>query len=162
MTSSNDRAIGPRKSRPGTQGDIDLPALLASLRAARDGDFSARLTAEGNGTWTEVTEAFNALLERNAGMSSELVRMAKVIGREGRMTERAELVDARGEWATSVGSLNSLIDDLVRPTTDVARVIGAVADGDLSQKMDLTIGGQQVRGEFLRIGTTVNTMVDQL
>src|SRR6185312_1200895 len=78
------------------------------------------------------------------------------------MTERAELADASGSWATGVDALNALIDDLVRPTTEVARVIGAVADGDLSQKMALKIGGQPVKGEFLNIGTTVNTMVDQL
>ena len=110
----------------------------------------------------EVAEAFNGLLERNDRMSQELVRVGKIIGREGRMTERAALGDAGGAWATSIDSLNSLIDDLVRPTTEVARVIGAVAEGDLSQKMALKIGGQPVKGEFLRIGTTVNTMVDQL
>src|SRR6185312_7171023 len=59
-------------------------------------------------------------------------------------------------------AFNTLIDDLVRPTTEVARVIDAVADGDLSQKMQLNIGGQPVKGEFRRIGTTVNAMVDQL
>src|SRR5205823_6112697 len=104
----------------------------------------------------------NELMERNDGMARELVRVGRIIGREGRMTERAALGDAGGAWATSVDSLNSLIDDLVRPTTEVARVIVAVAEGDLSQKMALKISGQPVKGEFLRIGTTVNTMVDQL
>jgi HAMP domain len=78
------------------------------------------------------------------------------------MTERARLEGAAGAWSESVDWLNWLIDNLVRPTTEVARVIGAVADGDLSQKMALKIGGQPVRGEFLSIGTTVNTKVDQL
>src|SRR5205823_4920794 len=104
----------------------------------------------------------NELMERNDGMARELVRVGRIIGREGRMTERAALADAPGSWATSIDSLNALIDDLVRPTTEVARVIVAVAEGDLSQKMALKISGQPVKGEFLRIGTTVNTMVDQL
>src|SRR6185503_12450919 len=86
----------------------------------------------------------------------------RVIGREGRMTERASLTGAPGYWVETVSALNTLIDDLVRPTTEVARVIDAVADGDLSQKMNLKIEGQPVKGEFLRIGTTVNAMVDQL
>src|SRR5207244_1826495 len=86
----------------------------------------------------------------------------KVIGREGRMTERARLKNAKGSWAESVDSVNSMIDDLVRPTIEVSRVLDAVAEGDLSQKMSLKIEGQPVRGEFLRIGTTVNTMLDQL
>src|SRR5881409_3529571 len=78
------------------------------------------------------------------------------------MTERMDLRGAKGAWGSNVDSINSLIDDLVRPTTEVARVIVAVAEGDLSQKMALKIEGQPVKGEFLRIGTTVNAMVDQL
>jgi HAMP domain-containing protein/signal transduction histidine kinase/CheY-like chemotaxis protein len=154
----------PTEVRP-AYGDIsegDLSALLAALRAARAGDFSPRLSVEGSGQLAEVAEAFNELMEFNDGMAEEIVRVGRIIGREGRMTERASLPDAGGAWTTSVDSLNSLIDDLVRPTTEVARVIVAVADGDLSQKMALKIGGQPVKGEFLRIGTTVNTMVDQL
>ncbi len=142
--------------------DAELADLLTALRAARDGDFSARVVAPADGPLAEVAEAFNGLLERNDRMSRELVRVGKIIGREGRMTERATLDGAGGAWAMSVESVNALIDDLVRPTTEVARVIGAVADGDLSQKMALKISGQPVQGEFLRIGTTVNTMVDQL
>ena len=78
------------------------------------------------------------------------------------MTERLDEVGAEGDWSTGAAAVNSLIDDLVRPTTEVARVIAAVAEGDLSQQMALEIAGQPVKGEFLRIGTTVNTMVDQL
>src|SRR5947208_5300798 len=145
-----------------TPVERDLSGLLQALRAAREGDFAVRLVPDGDGILKEIATAFNDLLDRNDQMSRELVRVGKIIGREGRMTERAALGDAGGAWATSVDSLNSLIDDLVRPTTEVARVIVAVAEGDLSQKMALKISGQPVKGEFLRIGTTVNTMVDQL
>jgi HAMP domain-containing protein len=140
----------------------DLSGLLEGLRAAREGDFSVRLSTGGDPVLGEIATAFNDLLERTDKLSRELVRVGTIIGREGRMTERAALPGAGGAWATSVDSLNSLIDDLVRPTTELARVIIAVAEGDLSQKMPLKIGGQPVEGEFLRIGTTVNTMVDQL
>ena len=78
------------------------------------------------------------------------------------MTERARLHGATGGWSTTIDSVNGLIDDLVRPTTEVARVIVAVAEGDLNQKMALEIEGRPVKGEFARIGTTVNSMVDQL
>ncbi len=139
-----------------------LTELIEALGAARDGDFSVRLTPRGNGTQAEVAHLFNGLLERDDQLAAELLRVGKIIGREGRMTERAALPGAGGAWQTSIDSLNALIDDLVRPTTEVARVIVAVAEGDLSQKMALKIGGQSVKGEFLRIGTTVNTMVDQL
>src|SRR2546426_392596 len=110
----------------------------------------------------DLAKAFNGLAARREGLTNELSRVSKVIGREGRMTERASLKNAKGSWAESVDSVNSMIDDLVRPTIEVSRVLDAVAEGDLSQKMSLKIEGQPVRGEFLRIGTTVNTMLDQL
>ena len=140
----------------------DLQELLDALRAARDGEVGMRLSAQKSGVMGDVAKAFNGLAERREGLTDELGRVSKVIGREGRMTERAKLKNAKGSWADSVDSVNSMIDDLVRPTIEVSRVLDAVAEGDLSQKMSLKIEGQPVRGEFLRIGTTVNTMVDQL
>ncbi|HTU79622.1 MAG TPA: HAMP domain-containing protein, partial [Solirubrobacteraceae bacterium] len=139
-----------------------LEDVLAALRAARAGDFSARVSTRRRGLLGEIVAEFNELVATDRRMANELIRVRRIIGREGRMTERATLAGADGAWATSIDSVNALIDDLVRPTTEVARVIGAVAEGDLSQKMALKIEGQPVKGEFLRIGTTVNTMVDQL
>jgi hypothetical protein len=110
----------------------------------------------------ELEAAYNQLVERNAQLTAELVRLGRVVGREGRMTERAGVEGAHGGWSTALDSVNGLVDDLVRPTTEVARVIVAVAEGDLTQKMALTIEGQPLKGEFARIGTTVNAMVDQL
>src|SRR5205823_769695 len=107
-------------------------------------------------------KAFNGLAERREGLTDELSRVSRVIGREGRLTERARLKNAKGTWAESISSVNSMIDDLVRPTIEVSRVLDAVAEGDLSQKMSLQIDGRPVRGEFRRIGVTVNTMLDQL
>src|SRR5581483_11281237 len=156
----DERAVATTNGRD--VADADLSELLRALRAAREGDFTARLTPAGPGVMADLAAAFNGLMERNDQMTREVIRVGKIVGLEGRMTERAALGGAGGSWAASVDSLNALIDDLVRPTTEVARVLGAVADGDLSQKMALTIGGQPVKGEFLRIGTTVNTMVEQL
>jgi HAMP domain-containing protein/CheY-like chemotaxis protein len=110
----------------------------------------------------DVAKAFNQLAERRGGLADELTRVAKVIGGEGRLTERAQLKDAKGSWRESVDAVNSLIEELVRPTIEVSRVLDAVAEGDLSQKMSLQIEGRPVKGEFRRIGTTVNTMLDQL
>ena len=114
------------------------------------------------GLMRDIALNYNELIEAQARVTKELARLAKIIGREGRMTERAVVPAASGEWAAALESVNDLIDDLVRPTTEIARVMDAVADGDLTQKMQLKIGGQPVKGEFLRIGTTVNEMVDQL
>jgi HAMP domain-containing protein/signal transduction histidine kinase/DNA-binding response OmpR family regulator len=139
-----------------------LETLLDALGQASDGDFKVRLSTRRKGIVGELHQAFNELAERNTMMNRELQRIGRVIGREGRMTERASLGPVGGAWEESIESINALIDDLVRPTTEVARVIDAVADGDLNQKMALEIEGQPVKGEFLRIGTTVNAMVDQL
>src|SRR4051812_22866126 len=139
-----------------------LEAVVATLTAARDGDFSVRLPARRRDVIGDVQARVNDLVEQNARMAKELQRLARVVGRDGRMTERATLPGVYGGWADSVEAVNSLVDDLVRPTTEVGRVIAAVAQGDLSQKMALTIEGQPVKGEFSRIGQTVNAMVDQL
>jgi CheY-like chemotaxis protein/signal transduction histidine kinase/HAMP domain-containing protein len=109
-----------------------------------------------------VDEAFNRIAALNEKMSKEMVRVSTTVGREGQMNDRASIGEVRGGWAANVTSMNSLIIDLMQPTTEVARVLTAVARGDLSQKMVLEIDGKALQGEFLRIGTTVNTMVDQL
>src|SRR5438105_3945279 len=147
----------------GARGDdVALERIEAALRAAAAGDFSVRLPGRRRDTVGRLEAAYNQLAARNAALEAELVRVARIIGREGRMTERARLHGARDAWLSSIDSVNGLIDDLVRPTTEVARVIEAVAEGDLNQKMALEIEGRPVKGEFARIGTTVNSMVDQL
>ena len=156
---SRTRANG--RELPSDQEEV-LRRLESALRAAADGDFAHRLPARRKGVVGDLEAAYNDLVERNAQLTAELVRLGRVVGREGRMTERARTAGAHGGWETALSSVNGLVDDLVRPTTEVARVIVAVAEGDLTQKMALTIDGQPLKGEFARIGTTVNAMVDQL
>jgi HAMP domain-containing protein/signal transduction histidine kinase len=139
-----------------------LGTLLHALQAAKFGDFSVRLPVTKNGVLSQICKEFNEVIALNESMAEEVKRVGRIVGGEGRMTERAALPDSQGSWAVTVNSINRLIEDLARPTTEVARVITAVAEGDLSQKMALEIEGTPVKGEFLRIGTTVNTMVDQL
>jgi HAMP domain-containing protein len=147
---------------PQTRDEQALEELLRVLTAARDGDFSVRLRARRRDVMGEVQQRTNELIALNARMAKELARVSRIIGREGRMTERVSLGTVDGAWIETVDSVNGMIDDLVRPTTEISRVIAAVAKGDLSQKMALTIEGQPVKGEFSAIGTTVNEMVDQL
>jgi HAMP domain-containing protein/CheY-like chemotaxis protein/signal transduction histidine kinase len=141
---------------------LDPKLLLKTLRAFKRGDFSARLPGDLSGIAGEIAETFNDIADLNQGLSRELDRVARVVGKEGRIGERAALPAATGCWAECVGSVNTMVGDLVQPTTEVARVIGAVAKGDLSQSMKIEIEGRPLRGEFLRIGKVVNTMVDQL
>jgi len=159
-------AAGSRRATNGAAAArVDDPALARlehALQAAAAGDFGVRLPARRKDDIGRLEAAYNQMAARNAALEAELVRVAEIIGREGRMTERARLHGAGGAWSTAVDSVNGLIDDLVRPTTEVARVIVAVAEGDLNQKMALEIEGRPVKGEFARIGTTVNSMVEQL
>src|SRR5919204_529274 len=139
----------------------DLQELVDALRRARNGETNVRLSPM-SGAMGDVAKVFNQLAERREAITNELKRVSRVIGREGRMTERAALRGAKGSWKDTVDSVNTIVEDLVRPTVEVARVLDAVAEGDLSQKMSLKIEGRPVRGEFLRIGTTVNAMLEQL
>src|SRR4051812_26517166 len=95
-------------------------------------------------------------------MTREFERLSQVVGKEGKITQRGRVKSAPGGWETAIRSVNELIEDMVQPTAEVARVIGAVAKGDLSQSMTVEIDGRPLRGEFLRIGKVVNTMVEQL
>ncbi|MEA2554164.1 MAG: hypothetical protein QOJ65_2340 [Fimbriimonadaceae bacterium] len=147
---------------PCIYSESQLQPVLDALQAMKAGDFSVRLPESKNGVLSQIYKSFNDVATLNEHEAKEIVRVGRLVGREGRMTERANLKNAAGSWSTSIESINSLIEDLARPTTEVARVITAVAEGDLNQKMALEIEGTPVKGEFLRIGTTVNKMVDQL
>jgi signal transduction histidine kinase/HAMP domain-containing protein/DNA-binding response OmpR family regulator len=141
---------------------LDRKGLLSALRAFRKGDFSVRLPSDLLGIDGEIAQAFNDVAEMNEKVTDEFSRIRDEVGREGQINQRVRLPAATGSWADCVDSVNTLIGDLVRPTSEVARVIESVARGDLSQRMSLEIGGRALRGEFLRIGKVVNTMVDQL
>jgi hypothetical protein len=81
--------------------------------------------------------AYNGIANRNDQLVREMVLVSTTVGREGQMTDRASVGSSTGGWAAQVEAVNSLITDLMQPTTEVARVLTAVARGDLSQKMVL-------------------------
>src|SRR5689334_18091508 len=139
-----------------------MNAILMALSALRRGDATVRLPVTGEGTFGKVSEVFNELVEQSATMAEEISRLSQVVGKEGKLKRRAVLPGARGFWAESVECVNSLIDDLVHPTSEVARVIGAVAQGDLGKSMALELDGRPLEGEFLRTAKTINKMVEQL
>ena len=141
---------------------LDATAILTALTHLKKGNFSHRLPADWDGIAGKVADTFNEVIERNERLANELERMSRVVGKEGKLTQRASLGDVSGSWADAVDSVNTLIDDLVHPTSETARVIGAVAQGDLSQTMALDIDERPLQGEFLRTAKTINKMVDQL
>ena len=150
-------------AKPGRNNrDRELRRLLDCLRDLEAGDFRVRIEGNGDPLMADIFDTFNEIASRNERLCGEIGRVAQVVGREGRMDERASIGPVSRGWGDTITAVNELIGDLVQPTTEVARVIQAVAEGDLSQKVELQFEGKQVQGEFLRIATTVNRMVDQL
>src|SRR5215475_7649003 len=141
---------------------LDTGVLLQTLIAFKDGDFSARLPVDRTGVAGKIADTLNEIFRMNERMASELDRISRAVGKDGKITQRASLGSVSGGWAGCVDSVNGLIGDLVQPSTEVARVIGAVAKGDLSQNMALEVDGRSLKGEFLHTARVVNTMVAQL
>ncbi|HEY9331481.1 MAG TPA: HAMP domain-containing protein, partial [Streptomyces sp.] len=158
-----------KKQRNGTV-EVDAAALnrlLSGLVAMRDGNFRRRVTVSGDGVMAELAAVFNEVADRNVHLTGELARVRRVVGREGKLTERLETGACEGSWAAAIDASNELVDDLARPVSEVGRVLSAVADGDLEQRMELrshtadeTV--RPLRGEFLKVARTVNNLVDQL
>jgi signal transduction histidine kinase/DNA-binding response OmpR family regulator/HAMP domain-containing protein len=140
----------------------ELKALLDGMSALKAGDFSFRLPREWPGLSGKVADAFNDLIEMKQAVSNELERVCREVGKEGKIQQRANTRDFRGSWLGMVNSMNTMVEELVRPTTEMSRVVGAVAKGDLSQTVELETGGRPLEGEFLKAARTVNTMVSVL
>src|SRR6185369_3904312 len=118
------------------------------------------------GTWIgmagKIADTFNEIVAVNQQMAQELKRVGKVVGKQGRTRERARFHESRGAWGEMEFSINTRVEDLLRPTTEVTRAIAAVAQGNLTQTVRLDVDGRPLEGEFLRSANIVNTMIQQL
>ncbi len=112
---------------------------------------------EWTGVAGKVADGLNDVIIANQALEAELARVSEVVGEQGRLSQRVVLGGSAQSWSGSVQSVNNLIEALVRPTSEMQRVIGAVADGDLSKKVAV-----EVHGEMLELKNTINAMVDQL
>ncbi|HLH06632.1 MAG TPA: HAMP domain-containing protein, partial [Terriglobales bacterium] len=141
---------------------VDLAAILAGLQTMRNGDFSVRLPGSWTGLGGKIADTFNEIVAANQQMAQELRRVGQTVGKEGKTRERIRLHQPRGAWGDMETSVNTLVEDLLRPTTEVTRAIGAVAQGNLTQTVLLEVDGRPLEGEFLRSANIVNTMIQQL
>jgi HAMP domain-containing protein/CheY-like chemotaxis protein/signal transduction histidine kinase len=141
---------------------LNTRLLLKTLLAFKKGDFSVRLPGDWTGEAGKIADTFNDIIELSDRTARELDRVSRVVGKEGKIMHRATVPAAAGSWLRLVDSTNLLIDDMARPTSEMARVIGAVANGDLSERMTLEVDNRPLKGEFLRTVKIVNSMVDQL
>ena len=140
-----------RASRAATEAR--LRQMLSAMTSFRDGDFSVRLPVDWAGTEGRIAEAFNQAIAHEERISREVARLSATVGKEGRLKQRMSLPGrASAAGPSKVDSLNTLIDDLVRPTTEIARTIGAVAKGDLGQSMELEVDGRAAQGRVPALG----------
>jgi HAMP domain-containing protein/CheY-like chemotaxis protein/signal transduction histidine kinase len=160
--SSAPQAI-PHATENGLNGDANgLAELLHALQAMRVGDFSVRMAGDRIGIMGKIADTFNEIVATNQRMAKQVERVGQVVGREGKTRQRVRLGLSDGAWGEMEASVNSLIDDLLWPTTEVTRAIAAVAQGDLLRTVSLDVDGRPLKGEFLRSAEIVNTMIKQL
>src|SRR5215472_11980356 len=136
--------------------------LLRALQAVRDGDFSVRLPSDHTGLAGKIADTFNEIVTSNQRLAHELERAGQIVGKDGQTSHRMSSDRRSGAWGAMEGSVNTLIDDLLWPTTEVTRTISAVAKGDLQQTMSLQVDGRPLKGEFLRSATVVNAVIEQM
>ncbi|HEV2324159.1 MAG TPA: HAMP domain-containing protein, partial [Terracidiphilus sp.] len=139
-----------------------MAAILQGMETMKNGDFSVRLPVAWTGLAGKVADQFNEIAMANERMASELKRVGQAVGKEGRTRERILMERRRGAWGEMESSVNTLVEDLMRPTTEVTRAIAAVAQGNLTQTVQLDVDGRPLEGDFLRSANIVNTMIQQL
>ncbi|HTT52893.1 MAG TPA: HAMP domain-containing protein [Streptosporangiaceae bacterium] len=147
-------AQGAQGSQP---ADPRLQQLLAGLTAVRGGDFSTRLPHTGDPLMDEIADVFNAMTDQLALFTSEVTRVVREVGTEGKLGGQAQVPGVAGTWKDLTDSVNAMADKLTGQVRDIAQVATAVARGDLTQKITV-----DVKGEMLALKGTLNTMVDQL
>src|SRR5579863_3108335 len=140
----------------------DLTVILGALQIVRDGNFSVRLPGSWTGLPGKIADTFNNIVAANEQMARELKRVGQAVGKEGKTRERTRFHELKGAWGEMEGSVNTLVEDLLRPTTEVTRAIAAVAQGNLTQTVRLDVDGRPLEGEFLRSADIVNKMIQQL
>ena len=145
-------------SQPAVEVDtLDPEVLLRVLSEVKAGDFTVRMPVHWTGMAGKVADRLNEIIGANQSLGTELERVSRVVGKEGKLSQRVSFKGTDQVWGDAIESVNSMIEDLVRPSNEMQRVIGAVADGDLSKKVSA-----DVQGEMLELKNTINDMVDQL
>lgn len=141
---------------------VDEGELLNALMALKKGDFSFRMPYDKTGIAGKVADTFNEIMDMQESLVSEIATVSEIVGKEGKLSRRFNHKNTGGSWEQVIEALNRLVSDLVQPTAEVARVINAVAQGDLTQKVDVEVEGRPLTGEYLRIANNINIMVNQL
>src|SRR5439155_1261897 len=125
--------------------------------AVANGDLSKKITVDVRGEILELKDTINTMVDQVIAFASEVTRVAREVGSEGRLGGQAEVKGVGGTWKDLTDSVNMMAGNLTAQVRNIADVTTAVANGDLSKKITV-----DVRGEILELKNTINTMVDQL
>src|ERR1700760_1308441 len=137
--------------------EYGLGQLVSGLTAVRGGDFSIRLRQTGAPLMDQIASVFNGMADQLGAFTSEVTRVAREVGTEGKLGGQAAIPNVSGTWKDLTESVNAMAGNLTDQVRNIAQVTTAVAQGDLSQKITV-----EARGEILELKNTLNTMVDQL
>ncbi|WP_240318544.1 HAMP domain-containing protein [Lysobacter sp. TY2-98] len=125
--------------------------------AVANGDLSRKITVDVRGEILQLKEAINTMVDQLRGFASEVTRVAREVGTEGKLGGQAIVPGVAGTWKDLTDSVNAMASNLTSQVRNIAEVTTAVAKGDLSRKITV-----DVRGEIRELKDTINTMVDQL
>src|SRR5213082_3507055 len=125
--------------------------------AVANGDLSKKITVDVRGEILELKQTINRMVDQLNSFASEVTRVAREVGTEGKLGGQADVRGVAGTWKDLTDSVNMMADNLTGQVRNIAEVTTAVANGDLSKKITV-----RVRGEILELKNTINTMVDQL
>ncbi|MFJ3862375.1 HAMP domain-containing protein [Streptomyces nigra] len=125
--------------------------------AVANGDLSKKITVDARGEILELKDTVNTMVQQLRAFADEVTRVAREVGTDGRLGGRAQVLGVSGVWKDLTDNVNSMADNLTSQVRNIAQVTTAVANGDLSKKIDV-----DARGEILELKTAINTMVDTL
>ncbi len=125
--------------------------------AVASGDLSKKITVDVQGEILELKNTINTMVDQLSSFASEVTRVAREVGTEGKLGGQAQVTGVGGTWKDLTDSVNSMAGNLTAQVRNIAEVTTAVANGDLSKKITV-----DVKGEILELKNTINTMVDQL
>src|SRR5215813_228158 len=139
------------------QSEAQVRDIAVITTAVARGDLTGKVTVEATGEMLQLKQTVNMLVDQLSAFADEVTRVAREVGTEGRLGGQAQVRGVSGVWKDLTDNVNVMAGNLTGQVRNIAQVTTAVANGDLSKKIDV-----DARGEILELKTTLNTMVDQL
>jgi signal transduction histidine kinase/CheY-like chemotaxis protein/HAMP domain-containing protein len=140
-----------------TQKAAQVRDIALITTAVARGDLTRKVTVDAQGEMLQLKQTVNTMVDQLSAFADEVTRVAREVGTEGRLGGQAYVRDVSGVWKDLTDNVNFMASNLTGQVRNIAQVATAVANGDLSKKIDV-----DARGEILELKTTINTMVDQL